>query len=280
MMIIDFHVHTFPREIRENRETFLPGEPAFALLYESPNAKLVSAEEIVATMDEQGVDKSVVFGFPWRNPDTAKLNNDYVLEAVTRFPDRLLGFCCLDPFIPFAAKEVERCLDAGLCGVGELAFYRSGIDSDCLDALAPIMALCRDRRLPVMIHTNEPVGHVYPGKTPNTLAQIYAMVRRFADNKLVLAHWGGGIFLYSLLKKEVRESLSNVWVDTAASPYLYDPKIYRQALELAGPDKVLFGTDFPLLKPARYFKEMDAAGLSESEKAAVCGGNALALING
>ncbi|MBI9083098.1 MAG: amidohydrolase [Desulfobacterales bacterium] len=279
-MVIDFHVHTFPREIRENREKFLPGEPAFALLYESHNAKLVSADEIVATMDEQGVDKSVVFGFPWRNPDTVKLNNDHVLEAVTRFPDRLMGFCCLDPFIPFAVKEVERCLDAGLCGVGELAFYRSGIDADCLDALDPIMAICLERHLPVMIHTNEPVGHVYPGKTPNTLAQIYAMVRRFAENKLVLAHWGGGIFLYSLLKKEVRESLANVWYDTAASPFLYDPKIYRQALELAGPDKVLFGTDFPLLKPARYFKEMDTAGLSESEKAAVCGGNALALING
>lgn len=276
-MIVDVHVHTFPGEIREGRERFFAGEPAFQLLYDSPKSKLVSAEEIVATMDDQGVDKSLVFGFPWRNPDTVTLNNDYVIEAVAKYPDRLMGFCCLDPFIPFAAEEVARCLDAGLCGVGELAFYRSGIDSDCLDALDPVMALCRERDLPVMVHTNEPVGHVYPGKTPNTLAQIYAMVKRFSGNKLILAHWGAGIFFYSLLKREVKETLANVWVDTAASPFLYNPGIYRQALSLAGPDKVLFGTDFPLLRPARYFKEMDAAGLSEAEKAAVCGGNAASL---
>lgn len=273
-MIIDVHVHTFPKKIREDRGAFFTGEPAFQLLYDSPKSKLVSAEEIVATMDEQGVDRSVVFGFPWRNPDTVRRNNDYVIEAVAKFPDRLMGLCCLDPFIPFAAEEVARCLNAGLCGVGELAFYRSGIDSDCLDALDPVMALCRERDLPVMVHTNEPVGHVYPGKTPNTLAQIYAMVKRFSGNKLILAHWGAGIFFYSLLKREVKETLANVWFDTAASPFLYDPPIYRKAIDLAGSDKILFGTDFPLLKPARYFKEMDAAGLSDAEKAAICGGNA------
>jgi uncharacterized protein len=278
IMVIDFHVHTFPKEIRAHRERFFTGEPAFALLYDSPKSKLVSAEEIVAAMDEEGVDKSVVFGFPWRNPDTVRLNNDYVLEAVARYPDRLAGFCCLDPFIPFAEKETERCLDAGLAGVGELAFYRSGIDTGCLDALDPIMALCREKNCPVMIHTNEPVGHAYPGKTPNTLAQIYAMVKRFADNRIVLAHWGGGIFFYHMLKKEVRDALANVWYDTAASPFLYDPKIYTLARDLAGLDKILFGTDFPLLKPARYVREINAAGLTETEMAAICGGNAENLL--
>ena len=140
------------------------------------------------------------------------------------------------------------------------------------------MALARRFDCPVMIHTNEPVGHQYPGKAPNTLLQIYTLVRRFAANRIILAHWGGGIFFYALLKKEVRESLANVWFDTAASPYLYQPQIYTQAMTLAGEEKILFGSDFPLLKPQRYFKEMDKAGLSETQKKAVCGINAAKVL--
>jgi len=140
------------------------------------------------------------------------------------------------------------------------------------------MALARRFDRPVMLHTNEPVGHQYPGKSPNTLAQIYALVRRFAENRIILAHWGGGIFFYALLKKEVRESLANVWYDTAASPYLYRPQIYAQAMDLAGEEKILLGSDFPLLTPERYFKEMDQAGLPQAQKHSVCGANAARLL--
>jgi uncharacterized protein len=277
-MIIDIHTHAFPSLIRNKRERFFVGEPAFQLLYESPNSLLVGATDTIAMMDEQGVDKSVIFGFPWQSIETCRINNDYILEAINRHPDRLIGLCCVDPLHPEAAAEVERCLHAGLAGIGELAFYASGIDSRCLSALDPIMALARRFDCPVMIHTNEPVGHQYPGKSSNTLLQIYTLVQRFAENRIILAHWGGGIFFYALLKKEVRETLANVWFDTAASPYLYQPQIYAQAIALAGEDKVLFGTDFPLLKPLRYFKEMDQAGLSRGQKTAICGANAAKIL--
>jgi predicted TIM-barrel fold metal-dependent hydrolase len=277
-VIIDCHTHAFFRQIRESRADFFSTEPAFKLLYQTYKARLVGAKEIVAAMDEEGVDKSIVFGFPWQNADTCRRHNDYIIEAVIKFPTRLIGFCCLDPFISGAAVEVERCLKAGLSGVGELAFYRLGIDDSRLDRLDPIMEVCSKAKVPVMIHTNEPVGHLYPGKSPNTLAQIYKMVKRFADNSLILAHWGGGIFFYNLLKKEVRESLENVYFDTAASPFLYDPLIYQLAKQLVGIDKILLGTDFPLLKPRRYFNELDAAGLSNAEKKRICGGNAADLL--
>ena len=277
-MIIDIHTHAFPSSICNDRQRFFEQEPAFRMLYESPGSQLVGASRTLEMMDAQGVGKSVIFGFPWCNIETCRRNNDYILEEVSRHPDRLLGFCCVDPLHPEAAGEVERCLQAGLHGVGELAFYTSGIDARCLDGLEPVMALARRFDRPVMLHTNEPVGHQYPGKSPNTLAQIYALVRRFAENRIILAHWGGGIFFYALLKKEVRESLANVWYDTAASPYLYRPQIYAQAMNLAGEEKILLGSDFPLLTPERYFKEMDQAGLPQAQKHSVCGANAARLL--
>ncbi len=273
-MIIDFHTHIFPPEIRRAREIYFPAESAFKLLYDSEKAELAGAADIVETMDAQGVDLSVVFGFPWKNPDTCRRHNDYIIEAVARFPGRLKGFCCVDPLHPSAPDEVARCLDAGLSGVGELAFYEMGFPDHCLKCLDPIMAICAERNVPALIHTNEPVGHAYPGKAPLGLADIYGLASRFPKNRVVLAHWGGGIFFYNLLKKAVREALANVWFDTAASPYLYAPEIYAAALRLAGPDRILFGSDFPLIRPMRYFREVAAAGLSEEEISAILGGNA------
>lgn len=277
-MIIDFHTHIFSPAVRENRERYFPSEPEFKILYEPAKSKLVGAGTIVDEMDKQGVDKSVVFGFPWRDAETFKRENDYALEAVDRHPDRLIGFCCFDPGNSEAARETERCIKAGISGVGELAFYRSGIDKACRDSLAPVMELCLENNLPVLVHTNEPVGHVYPGKTPNTLSQIYRLARRFPDNKIILAHWGGGIFFYNLLKKEVGESLKNVWFDTAASPFLYDTQIYSFAARVAGVDKILFGSDFPLLKPSRYFSELENTGLPVSDIEKIKGGNAAVIL--
>jgi hypothetical protein len=63
-MIIDFHTHIFPEEIRKNREKYFFSEPAFKLLYGSPKDRIAGAQDIVAAMDSEGIDKSVVMGFP------------------------------------------------------------------------------------------------------------------------------------------------------------------------------------------------------------------------
>jgi predicted TIM-barrel fold metal-dependent hydrolase len=277
-MMIDCHTHIFPADIRVARQDYCAAETEFGLLYRSPKSKMVGAKELVATMDREGVDKAVVFGFPWKSADTFRHHNDYIIAAVEQFPERLIGFGCFDPCHPQAANEALRCIGRGLCGIGELAFYQCGIDAAALDHLAPVMRLCRDRHLPVLIHTNEPVGHRYPGKSPNTLLQIYELIRRFPENVIILGHWGGGIFFYNLLKKEVADSLENVYYDTAASPYLYDIRIYAFAAQLTGVDKILFGSDYPLLPPSRYLQEFAAAGLSQSDIEQIKGGNAARLL--
>jgi predicted TIM-barrel fold metal-dependent hydrolase len=278
-MIIDFHTHIFPADIRQNRDRYFPSEPAFKLLYQSAKSKLIGAAELLRAMDEHRVDKSIIFGFPWSGAETYQAHNDYVMEMVQKYPHRFIGLACFDPADEQALVEAERCLAGGLSGIGELAFYRSGIDDTVLEQLDPIMKICLDRSLPVLIHTNEPVGHHYHGKTPITLTQIYQLIKRFPHNNIILAHWGGGLFFYSLMKKQVKESLKNVYFDTAASPFLYDASVYRIAIELIGAEKILFGTDFPLLPPARYFSEMEQAGLTGAEIDQICGLNAEAIFS-
>ena len=277
-MIIDVHTHLFPDSVRSNREAYFSSEPSFELLYRSPKSRLVGVDELLSVMDANSVDKCVVFGFPWHTSDTWRMHNDYIMEAVQKHPGRLIGFGCFDPFSVEAEREAERCLNAGLSGIGELAFYRSGIPEHALEYLAPVMEICRRHGRPIMLHTNEPVGHEYPGKTPNTLAQIYRLIQRFPKNLIILCHWGGGLFFFSLLKKGVKEALRNVYFDTAASPFLYKPAVYRIGVDLVGADKILFGSDYPLLSPKRYFSELQEAGLGPDERSRICGLNAARLL--
>lgn len=277
-MIVDFHTHVFPPFFRDDRSRFFIEEPDFKSLYDSPRSRLLGTEDLLKSMDEEGIEKSVVFGFPWDKADYFRRHNDYILESVKRHPERIVGFCCFSPLSPLGAEEARRCLQAGLAGVGELALYHSGLSREVQDSLETLMHLCAHREAPVLLHTNEPVGHAYPGKTSMNLSEIYQFIKRYPANRIVLAHWGGGLFFYGLMKKEVGDVLRNVWFDTAASPYLYKPEVYRVASDIIGPDKILFGSDYPLLSPKRYFQDMKSAGISDEAIRKISGENAAGLL--
>ena len=82
------------------------------------------------------------------------------------------------------------------------------------------------------------------------------------------------------MKREVREVLRNTYFDTAASPFLYRPEIYQYAIQIMGVEKILYGSDYPLLALDRYLKELDQAGLHQDQREAVLGGNSQRVLGG
>ena len=140
-MIIDIHTHIFPPAVRKDRAAFLKNEEAFTSVYQDPKARIIGATELVQAMDEEGVDLSVTFGFPWSDEGTAKAHNDYILEAQVRFPNRLVGLSCFNPVKSWAEREAERTLEAGLFGLGELALYGTGFDEHALQSMANLGAV-------------------------------------------------------------------------------------------------------------------------------------------
>jgi hypothetical protein len=277
-MKIDVHTHIFMPEIVEQRECFFSDEPVFKLLYDSPKARLATAETLLEAMDRDGVDYSVVFGFPWRSADLAARHNDYVLEAASRHAPRLIPMGCVNPLTPGSAHEAERCLGLGAKGLGELAIYSHCDTNEALKRYGELIQCCRSHNGILLVHANEPVGHNYPGKAPLGLDFYYGLAGMASDMILILAHWGGGLCFYELLKKEAPKVLANVYYDTAASPFLYSPAIYPVMAKAVGAEKILFGSDYPLLKPQRYFDEMAGAGLTSEEMEAICGGSAARLL--
>lgn len=276
MMIMDSHTHVFAPEIIRQRERYLEQDRWFGLLYADSKVKMATIEELIAAMDAAGIDVSVAFGFGWADPGLCRLANDYVWDAVRRYPSRLVGLAVVNPLYGTEAlREAERCAALGFRGVGELMPDGQGYALDDERIMGPLLAWLVERKLPLLVHANEPVGHIYPGKGDMTPEVIYRLALRHPEVKIVCAHWGGGLFFYELMP-EVQKVLANVYYDTAASLYLYRDEVFPLAARIV-PDKVLFATDYPLLSQRRFLKRVRASGLTFEEQEKILYNNARRL---
>jgi predicted TIM-barrel fold metal-dependent hydrolase len=272
-MIIDCHTHIFPEEVRKDREVFCKTDGGFSSIYKNSKAKLIGVEELINSMDEWGIDRSVICGFPWDEPDLCFLHNQYLLEAASRYPKRLIVFVILPFSNPdWSGKELVRAVKGGARGVGEIAFYRQKMTSQDIHSMKPILSQMEKQGIPLLLHTNETLGHSYPGKGRTPLDRFYEMILSFPNLPIILGHWGGGLPFYELMP-EVAKVMTNVYYDTAASPFLYSKKIYAIAREIVGVEKIFFGTDFPLISPSRYFKELEESNLSKQDREKILGLN-------
>jgi uncharacterized protein len=277
-MIVDFHTHVLSPRTREKRAQYIATDTVFSQFFSDNKAKIVTADELIDSMDRDGVDVSVVAGFAWGTSKLCLENNDYILESITRYPKRLTGFCTIQPgSTKEQIAEIERCARGGARGIGELRpdLLMPGFSDK--EAMQPFGEVIKKHHLILLTHASEPVGHVYPGKGEATPSLLYRFITNFPELTVVCAHWGGGLPFYALMP-EVKTALKNVYFDTAASPYLYDPKIYTQVSQIIGADKILFGSDFPLMPQSRVIQEINSTKLSPEEKMLILSGNACRLL--
>lgn len=281
-MTVDFHVHITPADIINNWRKYEEKEPHFSMISRSKVNKFAAAEDVIAMMSakegQEGFDKAVIFGFAFRDIGLCRYVNDYVIETIKQFPDKLIGFAVVPPGGKETAVEIERCHDAGLKGVGELFPAGQSIDLEDKKRTETITDICKERNIPLLLHANESVGHQYVGKTDMPLKQLETFVVNNPGLKIVFAHWGGGIFIYETMR-EIKEAFTNVYYDTSITPFLYDERIYRAANALDICDKILFGSDFPIISPYRCIETLNKSGIPDNEKQLILGGNACKLLN-
>jgi predicted TIM-barrel fold metal-dependent hydrolase len=230
-------------------------------------------------MEAARIDVSVMLGFAWGDPETCREHNDCLLAAAAQSRGRLVAFCSL----PLAANgdaieaEMRRCVAGGARGFGELRPDNLGFDL-ASEAAGRMAAVARELEVPLLFHVSEPVGHVYAGKEGLGVHAFYDYACGHTESKLIGAHWAGGLPFYALMP-EVRQALANVHVDTAATSLLYGDGIYRTVAEMAGANRILFGSDYPLLSQSRSRRRIEEAGLDEAARELILGGNAAALLS-
>jgi uncharacterized protein len=291
-MLIDAHIHYMPPALAADLDAFVQAEPFWGLML-APDAGgkslqgWATPERMIADMDAAGIDRVVLMGEYRRSHEGCVARNDQALELIRRWPDRVSAFAMLQPRAgQLALDELARCLDGGMSGAGELGPYGQGYRLDDPDFLR-LAETCIRRDIPLNLHTNEEVGHYYPGKATTPLRDYYRLASRYPELKLILAHWGGGLFFYELMP-ETRRTLRNVWYDTAASPLLFPTRdIFDVALRCVDHHKLLYASDYPLrLYPRRqpepdfrpFLAEIDALELPANVRADIMGGNAARLL--
>ncbi len=279
IVILDFHTHILPPEVQRDRERFLRQDFAFATLYSSPRAKAVTAEQLIESMDQCGVERSVILSMGWTTQEMSTKTNYYLLEAAACYPKRLIPFCGVNPLAgEDALKEVERCARGGARGIGELHPNLQHYDLADVELMKPLMDMAKELDLIVLTHSSEPAGHSYAGKGDVVPEKLYQFLRAFPDVPVVCAHWGGGLPFYWLMP-EVEGGLKKVFFDSAASPFLYKPQVFEAVVSLVGVEHLLFGSDYPLLSQEQVINQVRGSQLEEAEKALILGGNALRLLS-
>jgi predicted TIM-barrel fold metal-dependent hydrolase len=177
-----------------------------------------------------------------------------------------------------ALDALERALDSGLCGIGELLPQAQGFTLKNR-WWRRMVEMAISRRVPINLHATDPgKGDAAGPRTP--LDAYVRLAREYPEATIILAHWGGGLAFRGA--PDGKPMPPNLHFDTAASPLLYDTRVFRSAIDMVGADKIIYGSDYPLMlhprlsrEPGftRFLSEIGEAGLSPVERADILGLN-------
>jgi predicted TIM-barrel fold metal-dependent hydrolase len=287
MRVIDAHVHLYPPEAGREPTAWAAahGEPHWAQLCirrrkdGNPVQGFPSVDELLRDMDAAGVAQAVLLGWYWENHTTCVEQNRFYAGCIHAHPDRLAAFATVHPAAGAAAlDEIVWAKENGFRGLGELSPHSQHVAlSD--PVWREVLARAGQLNLPVNLHVTDPVGRKYPGRVETPLDDFVHLAREFPQTKFILAHWGGGLAF-----DPENRALGNVWYDTAASPLMYGPDVWRRAATAVGVARILFGSDYPLIlypkiETAPAFGGLLGEARAEGASAAVLGGNTVALLD-
>jgi predicted TIM-barrel fold metal-dependent hydrolase len=249
-MIIDIHVHPVSRVlVRDPRHRAFMERNADCLAPDN------AIDLLLKRMDRGGIDRACLMG-PTHD-DGIGLTNDDVRAIVTRHPDRFIGFVGVDPIAQAEASIrtdiVTAIRDWGFRGVGELGGV-DPLDTRC-DA---IYRTCVELDVPLLVHTGIGLPRfLLKHGTPLVVEEV---ANRHPALKVVAAH-AGVPWIPETIAVAARNE--NVWLDVSSLPKAHARAIdavLSLALAHGLEDRVLFGSDYPVVDPAAYVRSVRRAG--------------------
>ncbi|GMU23761.1 MAG: hypothetical protein AMXMBFR13_38390 [Phycisphaerae bacterium] len=190
--------------------------------------------------------------------------NDALARRVARHPDRLIGYVSV-PTPRLGAKaveEVRRCREK--YGFRGLKIYSHPEASIAEPGTIPLLEIAASYGMPILAHT--------------TPAECDWLMERVPQARLLMAHMGGHPYAHGDWHKAVAAAKKhkNLLLDTASSQI--DNGMLEHAVDELGPERILFGTDMPLLDPFVQLAKVTGADLDEAAKALILGGNLVRIL--
>lgn len=254
MKVADFHAHIFPDKLADKAAGSI-GDFYGVEITRSASVERLLKEEAAAGVTRCVVSNSAVTAKQVHNINT------FLSEAAKAHPS-FIGFGSIFPGMDGAEEELDRMLELGLVGVKiHPDFQKLAIDEPhCIDTYRAIAK----RGMPVLFHMGD---NRYDFSSPERLTNL---LRQVPDLRVVAAHFGG----WNAWQRSLRHiQPENVMYDTSSSLGMTDRDMILRLIETIGPERLMFGTDFPMWSPKEEIERFLSLGLDQQTNEAILYGN-------
>ena len=218
--------------------------------------------DLVQSADKSCIDYIVIHSTATKASQVKSIN-DWVAGHVS---ERLIGFGTLHPDMSDAGDEIERIITLGLKGIKlHPDFQGFNADDPKMDKIYPLI----ENRLPLLIHCGD---EKLDNSSPKRIANV---LDRFPGLTIIAAHLGG--------HKTWQESIEylvckNVYMDTSSAIRYMDSTLAVKLIKKHGTDKIVFGTDYPIVYHESELEVFNQLDLNETEKENILYNNAAGIL--
>lgn len=260
-MTIDIHTHAFPDGIAERTIAALEAEGDWTAVGNGTIAGLVES------MDAADIDVSCVCAIATK-PDQVK----GILKWCKKIhSDRIEPLPSVHPKTPKAAKWIRRFAKANLAGIKLHPMYQDFLADD--PVLDPILSAVQECGLFVALHCGNDIA--FPGDARAAPVRVRRLADRHPDLKLLCTHLGG----WQAWDEAERYLLgTHVHIETSFSVGLLGPERAAEIIRRHGPDRVLFGTDWPWADQKEELALLDRLDLDAADRRRILWSNAAKLL--
>lgn len=258
--IIDFHSHIYPDRIAKM------ATKGVADFYNIEINTIGNVDNLLKNGKEAGINKFVVQAVATRPKQVKRINN-FFLEKIKAYPENLIGFASIHPYMENPLEEIQRVLNLGFKGI-KLHPDSQNFNIDC-EEMFEIYDLIQGK-VPVLIHCGD---YRYDFSHPKRLVNV---LKLFPNLTVIAAHLGG----WSIWDEALDYLLNqNCYLDTSSSFVNLGKEKSLKLVKAYGAERLVFGVDFPM---GSHKKELDMffnLGLSDEENSLILSQNSKNILN-
>ena len=223
----------------------------------------------IAAMDEAGIGLSLISA--WVGPRGDLISNDEVADFVAQAPDRLAGIGSVDITRPrTAVREIRRCIrELGFKGIRVLPWLWELPPTHA--RFYPVYSECCELGVPFCTQVGH-TGPLMPSEVGRPIPYVDQVAIDFPELTIVCGHIG---YPWTEEMIAVATKHPNVYIDTSAYTVRRYPPALVAYLKTHGRDKVLFGTNWPMIAPRKALEGLAELELPPEVETAFLAGNAL-----